>query len=366
MKKWFFLSLLLFLVSCSSEPTESFVSSENLDEIVIPQVDDVMQATLPKPFSGKVSLVGDKPIFYRGEGDAWDSSLVFPGAAIYHDGLYHLFYNGMFLNHGMDGGGIGYAVSTNATDWYRVADAPLLTWDETVGADLWISVSSVLIDEDGLWTLYLSSTRRAISEETPSIWRATASSPNGPWEFDEISLLEAGISETWDHYGVQRPAVLKIEDQYQMYYLNQRLDNRRGFTGIGMATSTDGLSWTKYNDATTDKEFKESDAIFTLREGSMGFQEIQSFNIWQDETGFAMLYFSGSTRTNNWNYATSPDGITWTDFEENPILTADDIPFLSFTTSPEILYLDGKYFFYFRGGTDRNRPEGDIYLATSE
>ena len=186
----------------------------------------------------------------------------------------------------MESGGIGYAISTNAIDWYRVADAPLFTWEETVGADLWLRVSSVLIDEDGIWTLYLTSAPRGISEEVPTILRATASSPNGPWEFDEIPLLEAGGSGAWDHYGVQIPTVIKLEDGYRMYYLNQRLDNRRGLSGIGMATSADGLSWTKYNDPNTDDEFEESDVIFTLGEGSMGFQEIQSFSVWQDETGF--------------------------------------------------------------------------------
>ena len=266
----------------------------------------------------------------------------------------------------MASGGIGYAVSTNATDWYRVADAPLFTWDETIEEDLWLRVSDVLVTDDGMWTLYLASVSPDVSEEVPTIWRATAFSPNGPWEFDEIPLLEVGDTGAWDHFGVQDPTVLKVADGYLMYYLNQRLDNRRGFSGIGMATSTDGLSWTKYNDPNTDEEFQESDAIFTLGERSMGFQEIQSFRVWQDEAGFGMLYLSGSTSTNNWNYATSPDGMTWIPFDKNPILTADDIPFLSFTFAPKMLYLDGKYLFYFYGTVDRNSPGGDIYLATSE
>jgi len=361
MKKWFFLSLLLFLVSCSSEPVETVTTSE---EIVVPQVADDVQIPLPPPFSGKVSLFGDQPILYRGEGDAWDSSRIIPGAVIQHGGLYHLFYTGMTITRQLDSGGIGYAVSTNATDWYRVADAPLLTWGETVGEDLWLSVSSVLIDEDGIWTLYLSSSKRVISEEVPVIWRATASSPTGPWEFDQIPLLEKGSSGAWDRSGVQAPTVLKVADGYRMYYLGGRIDNRRNFTGIGMATSTDGLSWTKYNDPATDKEFEESDVISTLREGSMGFDETYSFNIWQDEIGFGMLYFSD--RTYNWNYATSPDGIIWKNYEENPILTIDEIPLLNFMATPKNFYLDGQYYFYFRGAADINRIYGDIYLAISE
>ena len=357
----------IFLLSaCTAKPVETYIPSENINEIVIPQAAADVDISLPQPFSGAVSLVGDKPILYTGKDESWDSSLVFPGAVIYHGGLYHFFYNGLIINQRLEGGGIGYAISTNGYDWYRVADAPLFTWDETIGEDKWLHVSSVLVDEDGIWTLYLASVSLGISEETPAIWRATASSPTGPWEFDEIPLLEAGGAGAWDHYGVLRPVVLKNDEGYLMYYLNQRLDNRRGLSGIGMATSADGLSWTKYNDPTTDGEFEESDVVFTLGEGSMGFQEIQSFHIWRDEEGFAMLYFSGGRSTNNWNYATSPDGLMWTYFEDNPILTSDEIPFLNYTASPEMLYVDGKYLFYFYGTADRNRPTGKIYMAVSE
>ena len=366
MKRWVLLlsASLFLLVGCVSESVDAYVASENIEEIVVPQVDDEVQTLLPKPFSGKISLVGDQPILYRGEGDAWDSSRIIPGAVIQHGGLYHLFYTGMTITRQLDSGGIGYAVSTNATDWYRVADTPLLTWSETVGEDLWLSVSSVLIDEDGIWTLYLSSSKRVISEEVPVIWRATASSPTGPWEFDQIPLLEKGSSGAWDRSGVGAPTVLKVADGYRMYYLGGHIDNRRSFRGIGMATSIDGFSWTKYNDPATDKEFEESDAISTLREGSMGFEEAYSFNIWQDEIGFGMLYFSG--RTYKWNYATSLDGITWVNYEENPILTIDDFPFLSFVSSSKSFYLDGQYYFYFRGAADFNGIYGDIYLAISE
>jgi len=359
-------AFIFLLTACTTKPVKTYIPSENIEEIVIPQVEEDVDISLPQPFSGTVSLVGNKPVLYRGKDESWDKSLISPGAVIYHGGLYHFFYNGMTISSGLDGGGVGYALSTNGRDWYRLADAPLFTWDETVGGDKWFRVTSVLVDEEGIWTLYFSSGPRKISEETAAILRATASAPNGPWEFDEISLLEAGGAGAWDHYGVQRPVVLKRDDGYLMYYLNQRLDNRRGISGIGMATSPDGLSWTKYNDPNTDGEFEESDVVFTLPEGSMGFQEIRSYRVWEDENGFGMLYVSGGGATNNWNYASSLDGVTWTYFDENPILTADEIPFLSLAIVPEMLYMDGKYLFYFYGAADRNRPDGSIYLVESE
>ena len=368
MKKWIYITLLLFLAGCAPKTTdEVYVASENMEEINIPQAGDEVEITLPPPFSENIALLGDKPVLYRGQEDSWDSSLVIPGAVIQQGGLYHLFYTGMKISRQLDSGGVGYAISTNGFDWHRVADVPLLTWDETVGSDLWLRVSDVRIDANGEWTLYFSSASRAISEENPAIWRATASAPTGPWEFDDIPLLEPGNSGAWDQFGVTEPIILEIKDGYRMYYLNQRRDNRNGLSAIGMATSTDGISWTKYNDPATEKEFTESDFVKTLGEGTVGFQEIQAFDLWQDDTGdYGMLFFYGGRTTNTMSYANSPDGIAWKDSENNPLLTADDISFLGVLSAPRMIYLDNKYHFYFYGSADRNRPAGEIYMAVEE
>ncbi|MBT3323365.1 MAG: hypothetical protein HN392_13855 [Anaerolineae bacterium] len=360
-------SFFLFLSACAPKSVADIdIVKENIEEITIPQTDDEDASILPPPFSEEVVLLGDKPILHRGQEDSWDSSLIIPGVVVKHGSLFHLFYTGMKITRQLDSGGIGYAISTNGYDWHRVADAPLLTWEETVGTDLWIRVSDVYIDESGEWTLYFSSNSRAISEEASAIWRATASTPTGPWEFDDIPLLEAGSLGAWDQFGVIEPVVLEMKDSYRMYYLNQRRDNRNGLSAIGMATSTDRISWTKYNDPTTEQEFTESDFVKTLGEGTVGFQEIQAFDLWQDDTGYGMLFFYGGRSTNTMSYANSSDGIVWTDSENNPLLTADNISFLGVLSAPRMIYLDNKYHFYFYGSADQNRPSGEIYMVVEE
>jgi hypothetical protein len=354
------------LAGCASQPEVAFVPSENIEEIVIPQIETNSESELPEPFSGKLTVYGESPILHEGLDDSWDSSFVFPGAVLYQDGLYHMFYNGIKLSGNSGEGGVGYAISANGTDWYRVADAPIFTWDETVGDEMWLRASSALIEDDGTWVLYLSSLPLGITEELPMIWRATAPAPNGPWTFDDIPLLEPGESSEWDYYGVLFPIVLKTEDRYLMYYLNARFDNRRGISGIGLATSDDGLFWTKYNNPATEERFSESDPIFVYEGEIAGFNSIQDFFIWQDTQGFAMFYGIGRNNPENMDYATSSDGIIWTSASEEPIFSTEEINFMSAFGSPKVLVRDGEYLVYLYSSAESNRPVGDIYLIRSE
>jgi hypothetical protein len=354
------------LASCASSSEVAFVPSENIEEIVIPQFETDTEQGLPEPFSGTLNIQGETPIFYEGLEDGWDSSLVFPGAVLYHDGLYHMFYNGLKFNRGLEGGGIGYAISVNGKDFFRIADDPILNWDDTVGEDLWINVYSALIDDDGTWTLYLATQARNITEELPRIYRATAEAPNGPWEFDEIPLLQAGETGEWDAFGVLSPIVLKTETGYLMYYENARFDNRRGVSGVGLATSADGLSWQKYNDPATDERYGQSDPIFVLDEEEYStFMAIQIQTIWQDDQGFGMFYGIGRNNPKDMLYASSPDGITWEEAGE-PVFSTREINFIAALATPKVLVIDGQYHVYFYGPAGQNMPGGGIYLASAE
>ena len=361
-----FISLMLFsgifLSACATTndgPT-TFVASENLDEMVIPVL-DVTDPELPAPLSGKLSIVGNEPIFEEGQPDSWDQTLAFPGAVLYHGGLYHMFYNGLTVDRNLAGGGIGYAVSANGVDWYRMAEESLLNWDDTVGEDAWLRASSALIEDDGIWVLYFSTLSRGVTEDLPMIYRATAPAPNGPWTFDDVSLLEGGEAGAWDISGVTTPIVLKTDNEYRMYYLNAPNGNRRGISGVGLATSSDGIVWNKYDDPTTEDEFSASDPVFVYDGNLPGFDLIQVHFIWQTSDGYSMVFGVGRNNTSDMYIMTSEDGITWSEPSDEPIFTVDDVEFLDYATAYKVLFADGAYKVYFYGGL---QTFGDIYLAT--
>ncbi|MCI0397088.1 MAG: hypothetical protein L0332_14195 [Chloroflexi bacterium] len=95
-----------------------------------------------------------------------------------------------------------------------------------------------------------------------TIWRATAPAPEGPWTAAPEPVLEPGRPGAWDSQLVEHPNVLKTEGGYLMFY-NGSSAAVRGSSFVGLATSADGIQWTKYDDpATTEARYAGSDPVF--------------------------------------------------------------------------------------------------------
>lgn len=118
----------------------------------------------------------------------------------------------------------------------------------------------------------------------------------------------------WDGFAVRAPSVIKVGDTYLMYYEGE--DVATHTSQIGLAASTDGISWTK------------SIANPVLRVGDAG--------AWDElELKYPAVHFDGATyrmwysgrsdraRCNRVGLATSADGVNWTKYEANPITLPD-------------------------------------------
>src|SRR5678815_3989396 len=76
------------------------------------------------------------------------------------------------------------------------------------------------------------------------------------WMPDSEPLLKPGADGDWDDKQVLAPHVLHTDDGYIMYYGGV---DTSGVQMIGMATSTNRVTWTKYDDpATTETPFANS------------------------------------------------------------------------------------------------------------
>ena len=104
------------------------------------------------------------------------------------------------------------------------------------------------------------------------------------------------------------------------------------FTGplmIGLATSSDGINWTKFDDpATTSDLYAESDPVLKPAPFS---SQWDSLGVWYSHvrttaTGWEMYYTGTSPGTDSLGYASSLDGVTWSKDVDNPIFEAADDP----------------------------------------
>jgi predicted GH43/DUF377 family glycosyl hydrolase len=199
------------------------------------------------------------------------------------------------------------------------------------------------------------------------IGRATAPAPTGPWTIDPNPVLNPGPGGSWDEVQVSAPNVLRTEDGYLMYYDGLGSGNT---SMIGMAASSDGVQWQKYNDpSTADEAFVESDPVLTISEEGWDSRRVIDPNVIQTADGFEMIYLattgSGKFTAGDFSFgaATSADGITWTKSERSPILSNQDHPQWSQAFLSSLLYVEGTYFLYFDLVTPSSSGT-NVYLAT--
>ncbi len=102
---------------------------------------------------------------------------------------------------------------------------------------------------------------------------------------------------------------------------------------IGMAISSDGITWTKYDDpATADSPYAESDPVLQTGFGDWRMETLRGASVRQTADGWEMFYSekgwtSGQTvNAYRIGLATSDDGIHWAKYEAFPILRSEDDP----------------------------------------
>ena len=188
--------------------------------------------------NGLFHVVGSGPVIPRttfpGRG------AVLPAAiTVAEDGSYHAWVIAFAATPGTQE--LHHLTSPDAVTWTEVADPSLAGLSEGLG-NPGAMPTSVLPDAGG-WVMYYTGTL-ASEREGWDIWRATAPGPNGPWTKGAAPVLRRGEADAWDSAVLDFPTVLRTADGYTMFYSGLDPAHRDGGS-IGLATSTDGIEWTK-------------------------------------------------------------------------------------------------------------------------
>ena len=302
------------------------------------------------------SLYSGRPILRHGSASAWDSTYIDPGAMVFYNGKFPMFFNGITGYPAPVS--VGYATSLDGHNWTKVSKSPVLLSSQVRYADLTIFVSSVLVQPDGAWVMYFYTLKTGSGPtDVDAIGRATASQPTGPWTPDATPVLQPGKAGSWDGLSVTHPSVIRAGTGYVMYYSGvASITDTHG--AIGMATSSDGIHWTKYNNpATNDPLYMESDPVLLPgKNDSWDATRIFDPNVVQTENGWAMAYLGvGSLGTapyhfSAFGYATSSDGISWRKSAANPILSTANVSDWVGIYLANLLYHNGALYLYFDVG----------------
>ncbi len=124
-------------------------------------------------------------------------------------------------------------------------------------------------------------------------------------------VFPAGAPGAWDDYWTQFNSAVDVGNGTYFAYYHGMADSS-GARRIGLATSTDGNSWTRYG----------SNPILSVSGGGAWDNYSVAYpNVWQEGNQWYMLYAGGNSTNYQIGLATSSDGINWSKSGSNPVLT---------------------------------------------
>jgi predicted GH43/DUF377 family glycosyl hydrolase len=180
---------------------------------------------------------------------------------------------------------IGLATSTDGINWIKdTLNNPVLT----PGPQTWdagdVSYCHVLPTTTGYEMWYTG--------ESPEIAQiGYATSTNGiTWTKRTEPVLSPGQTGEWDDGYISVDCVLKIGNIYYMFYVGFQ----SGLWRIGLAASTNGIDWQKYDDpTTTNPPFANSDPVLVPTPGRWDDDYVESATVCLIDE-FLHMWYNGS------------------------------------------------------------------------
>ena len=201
-----------------------------------------------------------------------------------------------------------FAADLQDTDWYgaRVEQPALVDDGSTVG------LYYVTEDAGGLAVVGLMTTPDMVD------WT----------EFGGPVLEGTGDPSDWDGQGVSSPSVVydpaDQDNPYKMYFAAEQ---PAGVTEIGLAVSSDGSTWGRYEDPGAPGETLR--AIAVGQPGDLDEVVAGDPHVWIDGDGYHMLYTCSNTFAAGLCLASSTDlGYTWAKWDPEPGEGMDPEPLL--------------------------------------
>jgi len=246
---------------------------------------------------------------------------------------------------------IGLARSADGIVWTALAGPVLPRGDPGSWDAEDVRYPSVIL-RNGNWEMYYTG-GDAPSPTIIAIGRAT--SPDGvTWTKDPVPVLTKGPAGAWDELAVAWPAAVHdpILGKYLLYYGGQS-SALPAQDRIGLATSADGLTWTKYPGVVLDRG----------PPGTWDGYIVQPSAVVRDGAVLLLFYtgYAGPGEFGRVGVAASLDGVNWTKSALNPLLDWGAAGRWDTTEveRPAVVGVGGEYWLFYH-----SRP-GLIGLATS-
>lgn len=167
------------------------------------------------------------PVLLPGPPGSWDDLSVHPGAIIYDNGQYKMFYCGWSFTEGP--WHVGLATSVDGINWVKHPNPVIYA---SGGWEYQLAPSSVIKKDDKYYLYYTG-------RNLPILKIGLAISVDGINWTKPAGNPVLTYTKPWEGTGVYHPTVYQTNNNIVMIYMNQP------GSGFGKATSADGINWVK-------------------------------------------------------------------------------------------------------------------------
>lgn len=240
-----------------------------------------------------------------------------------------------------EGVSLSCATSFDGANWFYYSKNPVIT--PTPGAfDARVVGPAKVLKDAGGYKMYYSGETQGWMNKI-----GLATSSNGlQWQkYASNPILSPGPSGSWDSQNIYGVDVLLVGQTYYMWYAGSGPDLVHR---IGLATSTDGVVWTKH----------PANPVLNL--GSPGRWDAASIvlpRVVVVNGVFYMLYTGTNTMFANEKIglATSSDGIVWQRYPNNPVMSGQGGWEGSRISSASVLFRNNKFHLWYDGNNGRSQ-----------
>ncbi len=298
----------------------------------------------PVPGVAQIAWTNDNsPVL--GPGSGWESTWVLFVSVIYQDSQYVMWYSGADNYNGINLG-IGRATSPDGMHWTKDTLNPVMRHNASPWDSLAAWIPKVL-KIGNAYTMWFTGS----PGESHAVWQiGRATSEDGRvWVQDTTNpVLRVGAPGQWDAALVHTGSVLFDGTTYRMWYTGMSQGYGSGTAGIGLATSSDGIHWTKdtLNNPVLGAGASGAWDAHGVGQCAVVYDSVsQRYQMFYD--GNELDYFQ---QTSGIGYASSADGIHWTKYADNPVLR-NGLPgsWTTVASAPFVLLRDSTFHMWYGG-----------------
>ncbi len=285
-------------------------------------------------------LNGGNAILMPGSGTAWDSIII--DCDVVRDGNHwYMYYTGSkdvgtdYPDH------IGLATSSDGISWTKYSGNPILSANVD-SYDYDYLTTPQVIKDGSIWRMYYGGvTHDSVTNYIDVCYAYSSDGVNWTKYSSNPVLYHGTPTSKWDGRLAQPTCLAKAANGSLLLYYRGK--GTSGISYLGLATTTDGVNWSKHG----SNPLRSASTTGWEDGWSLGYSLEQA-------NGTYRLWTTGDVDNHKIGYCTSEDLLNWTDSGSAVLTPKASTGYSKGVTGPKVIDMGDHYWMYLRGDDDND------------